>query len=162
MQIYVLRHGVAEDPGPGQSDASRRLTDKGKSKLRTILTRAREAGVAPDVILTSPLVRARETAMIAKEELGFGGELLETEVLVPFSTSVKVWEEIRSDYRDSARILVVGHDPLFSDFVCFLTGAPAGRIIMKKGALALVEVESSGPAPHGTLIWLLTAKTAGL
>jgi phosphohistidine phosphatase len=161
MQIYVLRHGVAEDPGPGQSDASRRLTDKGKSKLRTILTRAREAGVAPDVILTSPLVRARETAVIAKEELGFAGELLETEVLVPFSTSVKVWEEIRSDYRDSAQILVVGHDPLFSDLVCFLTGAPCGRIIMKKGAMAFVEVDSPGPTPHGTLIWLLTAKTAG-
>jgi phosphohistidine phosphatase len=161
MQVYILRHGVAEDAASGQSDAGRRLTEKGKSKLRTILARAREAGVAPDVILTSPLARARETAVIAKEALGFGGELIETEVLVPFSTSVKVWEEIRSDYGDAAQILLVGHDPLFSDFVCFLTGAPAGRIILKKGALALVEVEGAAPAPRGTLIWLLTAKTAG-
>jgi phosphohistidine phosphatase len=149
MQIYILRHGVAEDAAPGQSDAGRRLTDKGKSKLRTILARAREGGVSPDVILTSPLVRARETAVIAKEELGFEGELIE------------VWEEIRSDYKDAAQILLVGHDPLFSDFVCFLTGAPAGRITMKKGAIALVEVEGPAPAPRGTLIWLLTAKTAG-
>ena len=161
MQIYVLRHGVAEEAAPGQSDAARRLTDRGRSKLRTILARAREAGVAPDVILTSPLARARETAVIAKEELGIGDEIIETEVLVPFSTSVKVWEEIRVDYRDAAQILLVGHDPLFSDFVCFLTGAPAGRIVMKKGAIAFVEVESPAQSPRGTLIWLLTAKTAG-
>jgi phosphohistidine phosphatase len=161
MQIYTLRHGVAEDAAPGQSDASRRLTEKGKSKLHTILARVRAAGVSPDVILTSPLVRARETAVIAKEELGFEGELIETKALVPSSSSVKVWEEIRSDYKDAAQILLVGHDPLFSDFVCFLTGAPAGRITMKKGAIALVEVEGPAPAPRGTLIWLLTAKTAG-
>ncbi len=162
MQIYILRHGVAEDASPGQSDAARRLTEKGKAKLRAILSRVREAGVSPDVILTSPLARARETAAIAKEELGFAGELIETEVLVPYSTSVNVWEEIRSDYSDAAQILLVGHDPLFSDFVCFLTGAPAGRIIMKKGAIALVEVEGPASTPRGTLVWLLTAKTAGV
>lgn len=162
MQVYILRHGVAEDAAPGQSDAARRLTEKGKSKLRGTLARAREAGVAPNVILTSPLVRARETAVIAKEELGFEGDLIETEVLAPFSTTVKVWEEIRADFGDAAQILLVGHDPLFSDFACFLTGAPAGRIVLKKGAMALVEVEALVPTPRGTLIWLLTAKTAGV
>ena len=62
MRIYVLRHGIAEDAPPGGSDSDRALTLEGRRKLRGVLEHARRAGVVPDIILTSPLKRAVETA----------------------------------------------------------------------------------------------------
>ena len=161
MRIYILRHGIAEEGAPGQPDSERRLTDRGKEKLRKILSRAREAGVAPEVILTSPYVRSKETAVMAKEELGFEDELAETNSLTPASSASRLWDEIRTDYGGASRVMLAGHNPLLSDFACFLTGAPVDAIVLKKGALALVEIENLGPSPSGTLLWLMTAKTAG-
>ena len=100
MQIYVFRHGIAEDAEIGQSDSERRLTPKGITKLRKILERARGAGVSPDEILTSPYVRAVETAEVAKEVLGFPQQFIETEALTPMNSPHDVWEEIRN-HRDA-------------------------------------------------------------
>ena len=77
MEIFVLRHAIAEDPAPGQSDSDRRLTPQGKKKLRKILARARDAAVEPQMILTSPYLRAAATAEIAQQELGVAGEVVE-------------------------------------------------------------------------------------
>lgn len=161
MQIYILRHGIAEDAPAGKPDSERALTEKGKSKLGTILTRAREAGVAPGIILTSPYMRARQTAVIAKEVLKVDGELIETRALIPASSTAKVWEEVRALAHETQQIMLVGHNPLLGDLLCALIGAPAYGVDLKKGALALVEVEGLSASPRGTLIWLLTAKTAG-
>lgn len=160
MTIYVFRHGIAEDSGPDGSDASRRLTAKGVAKLRGVLERAREAGVSPQYILTSPYTRALETAKLAKEILGFEEDLIETNVLVPYRGAVEVWEEIRL-YRDAAELMVVGHNPLLSDFVCMLTGAGGRGVGMKKGTIARVDVPSLTVPPRGTLTRLFTARLAG-
>lgn len=160
MRVYVFRHGIAEDAAPGQDDSTRRLTPKGIEKLNRILRTAREAGVRPDMILTSPYVRAVQTAEAAKEALGFEGELIETEVLVPYQNPFDLWREILS-HGTSGELMVVGHNPLLSDFVCFLTGAPSYGIVLKKGAIAMIDVLPSPPRPQGSLIWLLTARTAG-
>lgn len=160
MTIYVFRHGVAEDSGPDGSDASRRLTAKGVAKLRGVLERAREAGVSPQYILTSPYTRALETAKLAKEILGFEEDLIETDVLVPYRGAVEVWEEILL-YRDAGELMVVGHNPLLSDFVRMLTGAGGRGVGIKKGAIARVEVPSLSGPPRGALTWLLTARRAG-
>ena len=62
MQIYLLRHGIAEDAKPGRPDSERALTDEGRAKLRRVLKRARTADVTPSLILSSPYRRAMETA----------------------------------------------------------------------------------------------------
>ncbi len=160
MQIYVLRHAIAEDAAPSQSDADRRLTPLGKKKLRKVLARARDAGVAPDVVLTSPYIRAVETAAIASEELATRAEVIETENLAPFSSPAVVWEELRG-HREAKQLMLVGHNPLLSDLVCFLIGAGEDSVDLKKGALAYVEEGLLGPRPQGALVWLLTPKTAG-
>ena len=160
MQIYVFRHGIAEDAEIGQSDSERRLTPKGITKLRKILVRAREAGVSPDEILTSPYVRAVETAEVAKAVIEFPERLIETEALTPMNSPQDVWDEVRN-HRDAEALMLVGHNPLLSDLVCFLTGTPAYGVELKKGAIAYIEVPVVGPSPQGTLLWLLTAKTAG-
>lgn len=157
MQIYILRHGIAEDAPPGQSDSARRLTSEGKQKLRAILTVAREAKVRPDVVLSSPYKRAMETAEIAHQILKVTERILQTDVLTPSYTPERVWDEIRL-HRDAEQIMLAGHEPQLSSLVQFLTG---GRVEMKKGAIARVDTESLGTRPNATLIWLLTAKLAG-
>src|ERR1051326_8244923 len=105
MQIYLLRHGIAEDAAPGQSDADRALTAEGREKLRRVLKRAAAAGVAPGAILSSPLRRAIETAEIAAELLGFSGKIGKTRVLAPETAPSDVWEELRS-HKDQRAILL--------------------------------------------------------
>lgn len=160
MRVYIFRHGIAEDAAPGQDDSERRLTTSGIEKLDRILATAREAGVQPDAILTSPYARARQTADAAKRALDFRGEIIETEALVPYGNSVDLWQEILR-HPGNDELMVVGHNPLLSDFVCFLTGASAYGIALKKGAMAMVETPAHSPRPQGALIWLLTARIAG-
>jgi len=154
-----LRHGIAEDAAPGGTDAGRALTQEGKRKLRGVLESARRAGVQPDVILTSPLKRALETAEIAASVLGGKNESVRTNTLVPSSSPERVWKEIRA--RKAESVLLAGHEPLLSILVAFLLGCPALAVRMKKGALVAIEVEPGEAQPHGVLLWMLTAKLTG-
>jgi len=159
MQIYLLRHGIAEDGRAGQRDAERALTDEGGKKLRAVLKRARDAGTEPTLIVTSPYRRAVETAEIAASVLGYKGELLRTNALEPHSTPEAVWEELRL-HGEEAQVLLAGHEPLFSALGAFLLGTPSALIDFKKGALLRVDVDSMGPQPRGVLRWFLAPKLA--
>jgi phosphohistidine phosphatase len=159
MQIYLLRHGIAEDAKPGRSDAERRLTEEGKEKLRRVLERARAADVSPSLILTSPLVRAVETAEIAAEVLGYKEKLMRTKALEPSASPPQVWEEIRS-HKNEAQLLLAGHEPLFSQVAAYLLRSPALQVDMKKGALVRIDVDGFGSEPRGELKWMLTPKIA--
>jgi phosphohistidine phosphatase len=157
MEIYILRHGVAEDGQPGQPDSERPLTPDGRKKLRNVLRTAASAGVAPSLILTSPYKRALQTAQLAAEILDYKGELLRTKALEPASAPKAVWDEIRV-HKDEAQILLSGHEPLFSRLTAYLLGSPSLQVDFKKGAIACVEVERFGAEPHGVLRWMLTSK----
>jgi len=159
MEIYILRHGIAEDRRPAKRDADRALTDEGRKKLRPVLDRARAAGVAPSLILTSPYVRAVQTAEMAAEALGYKGTLLRTEALVPGSSPEAAWLEIRK-HRGEETILLAGHEPLLGAIAAYLLGVPELAIDFKKGALLRLDVDGSAREPHGTLQWLLTPKLA--
>ena len=160
MEIYILRHGIAEDAPAGQPDAERALTSDGRKKLRAVLRTAAGAGVAPSLILTSPLKRALQTAQIAAEILEYQGELLRTRTLEPNSSPKAVWDEIRV-HKDEARILLVGHEPLFGRLMAYLLGSPELQVDFKKGALACIELDRFPAEPHGVLRWMLTSKLAG-
>jgi phosphohistidine phosphatase len=159
MEIYLLRHGIAEDGPAGQPDPERALTQDGRKKLRTVLRVAASAGVEPSLILTSPYKRALQTAQMAGEILGYKGELLRTKALEPNIAPRSVWDEIRV-HKDEARIVLVGHEPLFSRLTAYLLGAPELQVDFKKGAIACVEVERFPAEPHGVLRWVLTPKLA--
>lgn len=159
MEIYLLRHGVAEDGQAGQPDSERALTPDGRKKLRTVLKVAAGAGLAPSLILTSPYKRALQTAQLAAEILNYKGDLLRTKTLEPGSNPKTVWDEIRV-HKDEARILLAGHEPLFSRLTAYLLAAPDLHVDFKKGALACIELERFPPEPHGVLRWLLTSKLA--
>lgn len=156
MEIYLLRHGIAEDAPPGQPDAGRALTPEGKEKLRRVLKRAR---AKPSLILSSPYRRALETADIAAQVLGYEGRIVRTEALLPEASPFRVWEEIRAR-KDEPAILLAGHQPHMSSLAAFLLDSPALQVDMKKGALARIDCERLGTRPGGVLKWMLTPAVA--
>lgn len=159
MELYVLRHGIAEARRPGLPDSKRRLTEKGKQRLRVILECARGAKVKPALILTSPLARAVETAELAADVLGCTNKVVTTEALLPGASQQAVWQEIRA-HEDAKSILISGHEPLLSSTASYLLGASWVLVEMKKGALACIDVNPSEKQPRGALLWLLTYKLA--
>jgi phosphohistidine phosphatase len=159
MLVYLLRHGIAEDARLGKTDAERELTAEGRRKLRETLRAAAQAQVKPSLMLTSPLVRALQTAEIAREILHYRGDVLRTKSLLPNARPEQVWDEIRV-HQDEAELMLVGHEPLFSQLAGYLLASPEIRIDFKKGAILRVDFESVGLKPNGVLRWFMTAKLA--
>jgi len=156
MEIYILRHGIAEDPKSGVPDADRAMTDAGKEKLRAVLEQAHDVRVRPSLILSSPYKRATQTAHIAGQVLKCH-KIVEAEVLVPDSAPKAVWELICSHKREPA-LLIAGHEPLLGMTVGYLLGAPSLQVDLKKAALVRIDQETFSGAPRGILKWMLTPR----
>ncbi len=160
MQVYLLRHGIAENGKPGSADSSRALVPEGKKKLKEVLGVAKSAGTKPTLVLTSPFRRAMETAEIAVAVLGLKPEdLVQTQALVPTGDVSAAWDEIRV-YKDEASLLLVGHEPLFGRLFAYLLGEPDLLVDFKKGALARIDIDAFGPQPKGVLRWFIPPKLA--
>ena len=157
MELYVLRHGIAEPRREGLAEAKRQITDEGAAKLRLVLKRARSAKVRPTLILTSPYVRAAKSAEMAAEILDCRKRVVRTDALLPSASSEAVWEEIRS-HRNERAILLAGHEPQLSQAASYLLGASWDLLELKKGALAYIAIEQFNKQPRGVLRWLLTPK----
>jgi len=159
VELYLLRHGIAEDQSATGRDQDRALTEEGRQKLRRVLKRAAGAGVAPSLILSSPYKRAIETAEIAASELHYKGEILRVGTLAPESSPPSVWSEIR-EHRDEPSILLAGHEPLFSSTVAWLLGSTQEMVDFRKAALVRIDVHTFSASPHGILQWMLTVKVS--
>jgi phosphohistidine phosphatase len=157
MELYILRHGIAEDGETGQPDSARALTPEGKKRLRPVLRLAQKAGVCPTLILSSPYRRALETAELAAKMLHYKGEVLRSKTLTPASPPASVWDEIRV-HKSEAQLLLAGHEPLFSSLTAYLLASPNLQIDFKKGAIARIDFDSFGPQPRGVLKWMLLPK----
>ena len=151
MELYLLRHAHAGDPGrwDGPDDA-RPLSEKGERQADRLGRYLSSVGFAPDAIITSPKVRAARTAELVALHLAvpvgvddrLGGDL-----------TLESLEDLLRDAGDPARLVVVGHDPAFSELVALLVGAL--RIPMRKGALARIDVDRPLAAAGGILRWLV-------
>jgi phosphohistidine phosphatase len=159
MQIYLLRHGIAEDERAGMPDRDRALVPEGRKKLKEVLRLARQADTAVSLILSSPYRRARQTADMVVEFLASEAESLESATLTPDGRPDSVWQEIRA-HKTVDSVMLVSHEPLMSATAAYLLNAPALRTDFKKGALMRIDVESFGAQPHGTLRWLVIPKLA--
>lgn len=144
QHLWLLRHGDAEPHG-SREDAERRLTDRGERQSRLAGQALSRLGLGFDAAFTSPRVRSLETARLACRALG-------CEAVVHDALSAGFdhddLEELLAGHGDSATILLVGHEPDFSQLVHDLTG---GRVDMKKGGVAGLRVERRA----GELIALL-------
>jgi phosphohistidine phosphatase len=159
MELYLLRHGIAEDHAATGRDPDRALTEEGRNKLRRVMKRAAVAGVSPSLIISSPYKRAVETAEIAASELDYKGKILRVGSLTPDSSPPSVWSEIR-EHRNESSILLAGHEPLFSATVAFLLGSTNQMVDFRKAALMRIDIHSFGASPQGVLQWMLTPKLA--
>lgn len=151
MLIYFLRHGEADWPDWKKPDDERPLTEKGKKEMHEVGAFLANLSVKPDIVLTSPLPRAAQTAEIAARYSD--AKCVEEELLVPgFGRS-----ELKklSKKRAGASLMLVGHEPDFSKTVGELTGA---RIKLAKAGIALVEVDAD--LRGGRLLWLFPPKIA--
>lgn len=159
MKLYFLRHGKAANRAEWQGrDADRPLTPEGEEVMRREVEALRAMDLALDLIVASPLVRARRTAEIVAGGLGLGGRLVVDERLAP-GFDVGRLEQLLADHALGARaVMVVGHEPDFSETVAALIGG--GDVVMKKGGLARVDVAAPA-AGGGRLDWLLTPSLLG-
>jgi len=154
MEIYLLRHGMAEQGIAGGSDSQRALTEEGRRALRDVLRRAHRADVNPSLILSSPYRRAVETAREAAEALGYRSPVEQTKALLPDAPPQDVWDEIRQRQGESA-VLLVGHEPMMSSLASFLMGCPSLSLDFKKAALVRIDCGRLSAQPAGTLKWML-------
>ena len=159
MQVYLLRHGIAQKHAPKGNDADRALTEDGRRKLRQVLKAAAEAHVKPTLILSSSLKRAMQTAEIAKSVLDYNNEIVRSKALRPGASVEDVWQEIRV-HKDEPGLMLVGHNPQFAELSGYLLGSSEMQVDFKKGALLRIDFEQFRAAPKGTLRWYLTAKMA--
>jgi phosphohistidine phosphatase len=138
------------------SDAERPLTEDGIAKLRKAAAGLRRTAVAPDLILSSPLVRARQTAEILIEALGEKIPLKLTPALAPSGTREEIYEEIRRS-RKSEALMLVGHQPSLGELAGAIAwGSPDHYVELKKGGICAIELDQLLPMPRGTLLFLLT------
>lgn len=158
MKVYFLRHGRAESRADWRgADGDRPLTAEGEELVRREAKTLGAFGLAPDVIVTSPLARARRTAELVADGLGLGERLVDDERLAP-GFDVRRLERLLAAHGPAESVLVVGHEPDFSATVGELIGG--GEIVMKKGGLARVDV-TAPVAGGGELVWLLTPPLLG-
>src|SRR5579885_2403749 len=159
VTVYLVRHGIAEDAPPSGDYRARRLTARGKAKMREAAAGLAALGVEPDVILTSPLPRAAETAAIVAKALG---GRLEPEPLDALATGVTAPEVLRAlrPFARHASVMLVGHEPTLSALAALLlTGSTEGAAFaLRKGGVIALEVEQLLPPRGAMLVWMLTPR----
>ncbi len=162
MNLYFLRHGIAvpgDDP-ENVPDSDRPLSTKGIKRMRKVAKGLRRLDIPFDSILTSPLVRARQTAEIVVQALALGDPLEELSALAPGSSLSDLWSSL-APYQGRGHVLLVGHEPFLSTALSYLLTHDERRSIavdFKKGGLCRVEIAALPPNKAGTLHWLLTPK----
>lgn len=159
MNLFLLRHGIAAERGDFdyQNDAGRPLTTKGRRQLRKVAAALRGMKLRFDVIWSSPLVRARQTADIVAAELKLKQRLAFTDALKPGGDAKTLVQKIAALKPAPENLLLVGHEPDLSELISlFVTGNTAADFALKKGGLAKLEADQLRAGKCATLVWLLT------
>jgi len=156
-ELYFIRHGLAEERGDAWPDDNKRpLTDEGISRLRKAVRGLARLGVSFEVVLTSPLVRARQTADIVAGGLDPRPSIVNIDSLAPAGSYASVVADLEKHGRKN-RIALVGHEPMIGELAARLIGS-RHPIEFKKGAICRIDVDSLPPSGPGDLRWLLTPK----
>jgi phosphohistidine phosphatase len=153
-QLFLIRHGVAEERGDAWPDDTKRpLTGKGVSRLRKSARGLVRLGVSLDVILTSPLVRARQTSDIVASAFNPKPPIVVVDSLAPGGSFASVLTDIEKQARRS-NLALVGHEPDIGEMAAQLSGL-RHRLEFKKGGACRIDIESLTPPARGTLQWFL-------
>jgi phosphohistidine phosphatase len=156
-EVYLIRHGVAEERGDAWPDDSKRpLTEDGTSRMRKAARGLSRLGVVFDIVLTSPLVRARQTAEIVAGGLAPRPSLVNLDSLAPDAGYAALITELEKHAR-KPRIALVGHEPDIGELAARLIGSRRS-IEFKKGAICRIDVDDIPPTGPGQLRWFITPK----
>lgn len=159
MQIYVVRHGIAidrEDP-KCPSDPERYLTEDGIEKTKKVAAAVAALCDIPDLLLSSPYVRATQTAEIFAGALDYPKQKIRrTDLLLPGAEPTLFFRELVKDKQSSA-VFIFGHAPQLDDIIATAMGSKHHITALKKAGVALLELKRVSP-PNGQLIWLATPK----
>lgn len=161
MDLYLLRHAIAAEAGIGNltADSERPLTEEGKKRMVRIARAMRKLGLSFDLILSSPYLRARETADVVAVEFGLENALELTPYLEPGQKLERIVSLVRTRSKDSPAILLVGHEPALSALIAVLLGGDTSiGITMKKAGLCRLRVDSLRYGKCATLEWLLAPR----
>ena len=159
MNLYLLRHGLAVERGTHgfENDARRPLTPKGRRQLRKVAAALGILKLRFDMILSSPLVRARQTAEIVAARMRLKKSLLVAEALSPGGSAENLVAKILALKPLPKTLLLVGHEPDLGKLISlFVAGKTSAGFSLKKAGLAKLEVNSLGAGQCATLAWLLT------
>ncbi len=159
MQLYIVRHGIAigrEDP-KCPPDPERYLTEEGVEKTAQVAKGVAALGIAGDLFLTSPYVRAVQTAEIFANALDYAKQKIRrTDMLLPGAEPSHIFRELARDKHASA-VFLFGHAPQLDDVIATALGSKKHVTALKKAGIALIELKRVSP-PIGMLVWLAMPK----
>ena len=159
MNLYIVRHAIAVPAGtPGYEDDSQRpLTGKGKKKMERIAQGLKDLEVELNLILTSPYLRAADTARILRKVFDLGkSDVVETEHLAPTGYGDQLINLINEKYANIADLALVGHEPYLGNLISVLVaGDPNSSFTLKKGGVCRLSVDTLQYGRCATLDWLL-------
>ena len=160
MILYIVRHAIAEQRDPTSSeeqDSQRPLTGAGRKKFRQIARALSDLGAPIDLILTSPYLRAADTARILQKKLDLKKDQVVTaDDLSPTGDPDRLIKEISEKYAGKGNIALVGHEPALSRLISvLLSGDPTLPITLKKGGVCCLSVDKLEYGRCATLEWLL-------
>ncbi|MBW4614785.1 MAG: phosphohistidine phosphatase SixA [Desmonostoc vinosum HA7617-LM4] len=161
MELYLIRHGIAEERENGIKDEERRLTKEGRQKTEKVVQKLVKLGLKFDLILTSPLVRARQTAEILVET-GLSSHLEESNYLAPdgqISHWLRDWLEPKN-YSPNTQLALVGHEPGLTNWAEILLWGEikAGLVLKKAGMIGIKLPETGSPLGCSQMFWLTPPK----
>jgi phosphohistidine phosphatase len=159
MEIYAVRHGIAidrEDP-KCPPDPERYLTEEGIEKTKRVAAAVAALGASPDLLLSSPYVRAMQTAEIFASALDYSKQKIRrTDLLLPGAEPSLFFRELAKD-KQTSTLFVFGHAPQLDDIIAAALGAKQHITSLKKAGVALIELKRVSP-PNGQLVWLAPPK----
>lgn len=155
MDLILLRHGKAEDSNP-QGDSARELVEKGTEQARRQAQLLKHAGQLPDIVLTSPLVRARQTAHEFCKTGDVPGEIIQGWLACGMNPETALKE--LAGFQEFKRVAIVGHEPDFSNLIEYILGVSGGAVNVKKGSIACLRINP--PSRYGMLKYLIPPKLA--
>ena len=159
MEIYVVRHGIAidrEDP-KSPPDPDRYLTEEGIEKTKRVAAAVASLSGSPDLLLSSPYVRAMQTAEIFASALEYPkAKIRRSDLLLPGAEPTLFFRELAKD-KQSSTIFIFGHAPQLDDLIACALGTKLHITSLKKAGVALIELKRVSP-PHGELVWLAPPK----
>jgi len=157
VELYIVRHAIAAERGPEWPDDNKRpLIQRGVDRFKESVDGLVWLEMQLDLIFTSPLVRAKQTAELLAAGLGEKPPIKVCDALAPGHTAQETMEEVARDAKGAKRVALVGHEPDLGELTAWLVGAKR-PIVYKKGGASRLDMDSLS-SRHGSLAWLVTPK----